>query len=130
MRRLAQSTVALGLAVLAVAGAGSGSATRSRPSAPWVEAMLRADATARPSAARLARQAQTFSGGPITAGTGETVQVEVSDSYPPDQVSPQSWADFFAGLVHGIELSLLTVYVEPIAEVQATCGGSPNVIGC
>src|SRR5205807_7245744 len=67
-------------------------------------------------------------GGPYTASTGETVTVYASSSYPQDPALGQRWADFLAGLVHGSELSLLTVYLAPLAEVQSICG--QQAIGC
>jgi hypothetical protein len=57
------------------------------------------------------------------------VTVFVSDSYPVDDALAQRWADFFAGLLHGSELPLLTAYVAPLPEVQATCG-SEYALGC
>ena len=67
-------------------------------------------------------------GGPYTASTGETVTVYASSSYPQDPALGQRWADFLASLVHGSELSLLTVYLAPLTEVQSICG--QQAIGC
>jgi hypothetical protein len=66
--------------------------------------------------------------GTFTTSTGEQVRVEVSDAYGPDAVSGQSWADFFAGLVHGPELAALTARIAPPAEVAAVCGD--QALGC
>ncbi len=88
-----------------------------RTSAPLTTAGIR----------RLSRR--TWSGGPTTAADGETVTVFVSDSYAADPSVVQRWADFFAGLVHGSELGLLTTYVETPAEVSKTCGGE-SILGC
>jgi len=63
-----------------------------------------------------------------TTSTGETVRVDVSETYPPDAVSGQAWAEFFGGLVHGSELATVTVRVAPPAEVTAVCGN--DAIGC
>ena len=71
----------------------------------------------------------SWSGGPITAADGETMTIFVSDSYVGDPSIAQKWADFFTGLVHGSELSLLQVYVETPAEVSDTCGNE-NALGC
>jgi hypothetical protein len=68
-------------------------------------------------------------GGALPTKTGESVTVFVSDTYAPEQVSPQVWADFFAGLPHGKELSSVTVRVAPIAEVATLCG-SGDAAGC
>ena len=67
-------------------------------------------------------------GGPYATPTGETVTVYASDSYPQDPALGQRWANFLDGLVHGSELSVLTVYLAPLAEVQSICG--QQAIGC
>jgi hypothetical protein len=54
--------------------------------------------------------------------------VYVSDTYSPEQVAPQVWADFFAAQPHGRELASVTVRVAPVAEVAAICGRA--VAGC
>ena len=41
------------------------------------------------------RRSLAWHGGPLVAASGEQVTVYVSDAYPPEQVSPQVWADFF-----------------------------------
>jgi hypothetical protein len=64
-----------------------------------------------------------------TTPTGEAVTVNVSDSYPADDAIGQSWADWFAGLVHGSELQLLHVYVATPQEVQSQCGNA-DALGC
>jgi hypothetical protein len=61
-------------------------------------------------------------GGTFTAATGERVTISVSDSYPVDQARAQHWADFFASLVHGPEISTVQVYLAPLGEVQTFCG--------
>jgi hypothetical protein len=76
----------------------------------------------------LAQSAEAWSGGPITASTGDTVQVYISDSYTPDQVSQQYWAEFLAHLTHGPELASVQLYVAPYAEVSSLCG--PQALGC
>jgi hypothetical protein len=80
------------------------------------------------SARRLAAAPTSWHGGRVVAATGESVTVYVSDAYG-DTVNPeQQWADFFAGLIHGPELSLLRAYVLTPAEVQELCGS--DAIGC
>ncbi len=54
--------------------------------------------------------------------------MHVSDAYPPELVSPQSWADFFAGLMHADELRLATIMIAPPTEVTELCG--PHALGC
>jgi hypothetical protein len=67
---------------------------------------------------------EAFWGGTVTASTGERVTVRLSDSYPQDPALQQKWANFLASLLHGPELSTVTVYLAPIREVQSICGRS------
>ena len=53
---------------------------------------------------------------------GETATIRVSEAYPQDPSRAQRWADFLGTLVHGSELSSLTVYLAPLMEVQSLCG--------
>ena len=78
------------------------------------------------SSARL--QAAPWLGGGYTAGTGETVRVLVSEDYPDAQIVGQRWADFFASLLHGDELALVTAYVLTPTELRFFCG--PYALGC
>jgi hypothetical protein len=43
-------------------------------------------------------------------------------SYQQDPALGQRWADFLAGLLHGPELAKLTLYLEPLSDVQRLCG--------
>jgi hypothetical protein len=61
-------------------------------------------------------------GGEYTTAGGATVQILVSASYPEDQAIPQRWADFLDSLLHGPELSEVTVYLATIDEVSRICG--------
>jgi hypothetical protein len=80
-----------------------------------------------PKARRVLKLADYW-GGKYSTATGEQVTVYVSDSYPQDQSIPQRWADFLDSLVHGPELSQVTVYLAPLDEVQTTCG--PEALAC
>jgi hypothetical protein len=71
----------------------------------------------------LASQATTQWGGPTVATDGETVQIFFSDSYPVNPALATQWADFLTSLVHGFELATVKIYLQPLAEVQRTCGG-------
>jgi hypothetical protein len=62
-------------------------------------------------------------GGTYTTTSGEQVHVLVSDSYPQDQSRPQGWAEFLSRLVHGSELSVVTLFIAPLGEIQRICGG-------
>jgi len=66
-------------------------------------------------------------GGPITTSTGEIVTVYVSDSLDPS-VTPESWAEFAAHLVHGPEISKLVARLATLDEVQQICGA--RALGC
>ena len=119
----------LGLALMLLLPGAAGIAPPVPRGLSATEWLLSRDADATPSTRLLARAARAWSGGAVTASTGATLTVYVSDSYPPGQVAPQTWADFFASLIHGSELSLLVVYVAPPAEVQAICRSS-EAFGC
>jgi hypothetical protein len=62
--------------------------------------------------------------------SGETVKVFVSPAYASDSAAGQRWANFFASLLHGSELSLLTAYVAPFDEVQDLCQSNGEALGC
>lgn len=77
---------------------------------------------------RLTQAEIDWRGGAITTSTGETVSVLVSNAFPVETVTPEGWAEFLAKLVHGRELSELTMYVAPLTEVQQLCGAQS--LGC
>jgi hypothetical protein len=77
---------------------------------------------------RLQQAAIAWRGGPIVTSTGETVNVLVSDAFAVDAVTPESWAEFLAKLVHGPELASLTTYIAPLAEIRVLCGS--GALGC
>jgi hypothetical protein len=64
-------------------------------------------------------------GGSYSAGDtlGSSVRINVSDSYPVDQTLPQGFATYLGSLVHGPELSRLTLDLAPLSEVEQVCGG-------
>ena len=74
------------------------------------------------------RSAGSFVGGPTTASTGETVNVYVSSTLSTTLGTPQSWADFIAGLLHGLEISSLTAYIATYDEMRELCGS--HALGC
>jgi hypothetical protein len=78
-------------------------------------------------ASKMARALPALRGGPVTASTGEVVDVRVSDLLPAT-VTPENWAEFMVGLVHGPELASLTAYVVTYDEMQDVCGR--NALGC
>jgi hypothetical protein len=80
------------------------------------------------SARRAHRATASSYGGRIRASNGEFVSVQMSDAYVPDNGVLQAWANFIAGLQHGSEISGITVYVAPPAEVGQICGSGSD--GC
>jgi hypothetical protein len=68
----------------------------------------------------------TWRGGPILTSTGETVNVEVSDSLP--SVTPEYWAEFIAHLDHGSEISQVDVRIATLDEIEQICGA--QALGC
>jgi hypothetical protein len=79
-------------------------------------------------AARARLQASSWLGGTYTTSTGEAVRVLVSEDYLDAQAVGQRWADFFAALLHGSELSLVTAYVLTPDDMLFFCG--PYALGC
>ena len=61
-------------------------------------------------------------GGTYRASTGENVTVFASNSYPVDDTLGQRWADFLASLLHGSELSTVTVLLSTPDEISNICG--------
>ncbi len=70
-----------------------------------------------------------FTGGPVTAADGETVTVYVQDELlAADPAIPQRFADLLTGLLHGPELSRLTLDLGTLDRVRQICGTS--ALGC
>ena len=61
-------------------------------------------------------------GGVYRASTGENVTVYASNAYPMDSTLGQRWADFLASLLHGAELSTVTVLLSTPGEISRICG--------
>ena len=75
--------------------------------------------------AALALPASAFAWGgsyPTGDSLGSFVNIQVSDSYPVDQALPQDWATYLGTLLHGPEISRLTLNLVPEGVVQANCG--------
>jgi hypothetical protein len=70
-----------------------------------------------------------FTGGPVAAADGETVNVFVEDALlAADPTAGQRWADVLAGLLHGPEFSSVTVYLATLDRVRQICG--QGALGC
>ena len=70
-----------------------------------------------------------FWGGVYTTKTNEQVTIYASNAYALDDAANQRWADFVASLVHGPEISRVTIYMAPPAQVATMCGGA-DILGC
>jgi hypothetical protein len=70
-----------------------------------------------------------FTGGPVTAGTGEIVNVYVEDALiAAEPTTAQTWADFLVSLLHGPELSTVTLYIAMLDRIRQVCG--QGALGC
>lgn len=63
-----------------------------------------------------------FWGGQYRIASGELVTVYASNSYPIDSALGQRWADFLGSLVHGPEISTVTVLLATPTQVARVCG--------
>jgi hypothetical protein len=61
-------------------------------------------------------------GGTYRTAAGEAVTIYASNSYPMDPALGQRWADFLASLLHGSELSIVTVLLSTPAQISRVCG--------
>jgi hypothetical protein len=70
-----------------------------------------------------------FTGGPVTAADGETVTVYVEDALLAlDPNAGQRWANVLASLLHGPEISTVTLNVATLDRVRQICG--QGALGC
>jgi hypothetical protein len=67
-------------------------------------------------------------GGQYRIATGESVTVYASNSYPVDPAIGQRWADFLGSLVHGSEISSVSVFLSTASEISRICGS--DAIAC
>jgi hypothetical protein len=109
-----------------VAAAAAQSAPSRRLKSPELDAISRADGPIRdslitpPTTRALAPNG--YWGGQYSTGAGELVTVYASNSYPVDPTLGQRWANFLASLVHGPELSTVTVLLSTPAQIGGICG--------
>lgn len=61
-------------------------------------------------------------GGDYTISSGEKVTVYASNSYAVDPALEQSWANFLGSLVHGSEISAVTVLLSTSDQISRVCG--------
>lgn len=67
-------------------------------------------------------------GGTYRISTGESVSIFASNAYPADPAVGQRWADFLGSLVHGSELSSVTLFLAPASLVSRLCGA--DAVAC
>jgi hypothetical protein len=67
-------------------------------------------------------------GGVVATPAGEHLRIFESPGFVPDAGVLQNWAAFFGSLVHGSEISRLTVYLAPVPEMQSICSAEAD--GC
>jgi hypothetical protein len=61
-------------------------------------------------------------GGGFATTAGESVDLWVSDKYPEDRAVGQLWVDYLGQLLHGRELTRVTVFLGDPGEVEFLCG--------
>src|SRR5919109_3254801 len=126
VRRLMLCAAAAVTALMAAAAAQS--APPPRLKSPSLDAIGRAaapipDSIIRGSARTLALAPTGYWGGQYKVATGELVTVYASNSYAMDPALGQRWADFLASLVHGPEISTVTVLLSTSTQIARVCGG-------
>lgn len=128
----AASLACLGAPTLSAADAARARLVAAPSPAEWasssrLDLSLAFRTTARVRLSALAHAA--WQGGPVTTATGETVTLYVSNRLAADEQARLSWANFFASLYHGPELSTAIIYQAPLSEVAAICGNA-QAAGC
>jgi hypothetical protein len=119
-------------AAAVVTALAAAAAARAEPTprlkSPQLDEIARAgepirDSLISPPATRALAQAPSgYWGGVYRASTGENVTVYASNAFPMDPELGQRWADFLASLVHGSELSTVTVLLSTSGEISRFCG--------
>jgi len=112
---------------LAAAVAAQASPT-PRLKSPQFDEIARADQPIRdslisqPTTRALAQAPNGYWGGAYRVSTGESVTVYASNAYPMEPALGQRWADFLASLVHGSELTKVTVLLSTADQISRVCG--------
>jgi hypothetical protein len=92
--------------------------------APSLAEIARAEAPIVDSTVTVNAVPDGFWGGPYRIASGELVTVFASNSYPMDPALGQRWANFLGSLVHGPELSSVTVLLAPQSQISRVCGAA------
>jgi hypothetical protein len=115
------------VAMLAAIGAAAQSSASGQLKSPRLVEIARGSApipdSVLDSRATRALAPSGFWGGVYRTASGETVTVYASNSYAVDPALGQRWADFLASLLHGSELSSVTVVLATRDEIEHICGG-------
>jgi hypothetical protein len=80
------------------------------------------DSIVRTPAQTVALAPNGYWGGQYTTSAGELVTIYASNSYVVDSALGQRWANFLASLLHGPELSTVTVLLSTPAQISRVCG--------
>ena len=67
-------------------------------------------------------------GGEYRTAAGEAVTIYASNSYPVDPALGQRWANFLGSLIHGPEISTVTVLLATPAQIGRFCGA--DAVAC
>jgi len=110
-----------------MAAAAAQSAPLKRLKSPQLDEIGRAagalpDSIIRASAKTVALVPNGYWGGQYMVGSGETVTIYASNSYAVDSALGQRWANFLGSLVHGSELSTVTVLLSTPDQISRVCG--------
>lgn len=111
------------VAALATAAAAQSKAT-PRLIAPQRDEIARVDAPIVDREVKLSAVPNGFWGGQYRIASGELVTVYASNSYPMDPALGQRWADFLGSLVHGPEISSVTVLLATPSQISSVCGAA------
>jgi hypothetical protein len=89
---------------------------------PKLDEISRAGAPIVDKQVKLSAVPDGFWGGQYKIASGELVTVYASNSYPIDPALGQRWADFLGSLVHGSEISSVTVLLATPSQISRVCG--------
>lgn len=125
-------TVCAAAVVAALAAAAAAHSAESKSAhtlvSPRLDEIARADAPIVDRRVAITTVPNGFWGGQYRIASGESVTVYASNSYPMDPALGQRWADFLGSLVHGPELSTVTVLLATPAQISRACG--PSAVAC
>jgi len=129
-RRRSGTSLSLALLVLACALAAAAALPRHGSAAPSARSLARlgAGGATRAASGTAGSKRASYVGGPTVTASGATVDVRVSASFPDAVDRVHRWAEFFAALPHGPELSNVVITVVTGAELSSACRA--DALGC